>query len=63
MKVKDKFQHITCHEDTKGSTLSLTLALDEGWWSAPRPDHFIFKKDSITFVKEAGGIQVLSGRV
>ena len=36
------------------STLSLTLALDEGGWSMPRPGHFTHGKDTVPIVQKAG---------
>ena len=42
---KGKFHPITCHEGTGGSggialLFSVTLALDGGGWSTPRPGRF-----------------------
>ena len=50
-----KFHPITCHEGTElesrySSTLSLILALDEGWWSMPRPDSFTPGNDLVPTV-------------
>ena len=48
----------TAHEGPKGekiySSLSLTSALDEGEWSAPRPGRFTLGKDPVPTVQEAG---------
>jgi hypothetical protein len=35
------------------STLSLTYALDEGWWSTPRPGRFSPGKNPVLIVQEA----------
>jgi hypothetical protein len=45
----------TGHEDPKGdyrysSTLSLTSALDGGWWSKPQPGRFTPGKDPVPMV-------------
>ena len=49
----------TGHEGPEGeerfsSTLSLTLALQVGRWSTPRPGRFIPGKDPVPDVQEAG---------
>ena len=36
------------------STLSLTLALNEGGWSVPRPGRFTSSKDPVPIVYDAG---------
>ena len=59
MPVKGKVHLITGHEGTEGeqtysSTLSLTLALDGGVWSTPRPGRFSSCKDPVPIVQEAG---------
>ena len=56
---KSKVHPITGHEGPEGlyrfsSTLSLTLALDGGEWSAARPGCFTPGKDPVPKVQEAG---------
>jgi hypothetical protein len=68
-KNKSKVHPITCHKGTEGkqrysSTLSLTLALDEGWWLMPHPGHFTPGKEShYPLYKRLGGPQNWSGCV
>ena len=55
MSDSSKFHPITCHEGTKlesryNSTLSLTLVLDEGGWSMPRPGHYTPGNDLVPTV-------------
>jgi hypothetical protein len=46
------------------STLSLTLALDEGRWSTPRPGRFTPEKETrYPLYRRLGGPQGRSGRV
>jgi hypothetical protein len=59
MPVKGKVHLITGHEGTEGeqtysSTLSLTLALDGGGWSTPRPGRFSSGKVPVPIVQGAG---------
>ena len=44
----------TGHEGPGMSTLSLTLALDGGGWSTPRPGRLTPEKDPVPIVYEAG---------
>ena len=58
-KGKGKFRPITGHEGPDAeyrysSTTSLTLELDGGGWSTPRPDRFNPEKDTVPIVYEAG---------
>jgi hypothetical protein len=59
----------TGHEGPEGelkysSTLSLTLALDEGGWSTPRPGRFTPRKETrYPLYRRLGGPQAGSGRV
>jgi hypothetical protein len=55
---KGKVHPRTGHEAREGeknysSTLSLTLALDGGWWSTPRPGRFTPRKDPVPIVQGA----------
>jgi hypothetical protein len=57
--IKSKVNTTTCHKGTEGemrysSTLSLTLALDGGWWLMPCPCRFTPRHDSLPIVQEAG---------
>jgi hypothetical protein len=59
VKGKGKVHPITGHEGPEvgyrySSTLSLTLALDWGGWSMPRPSCFSPEKDTVSIVQEAG---------
>jgi hypothetical protein len=64
------FHSITCREGTElesrySSTLSLTLALDEGGWSMPGPGHFTPGNDPVPImVGPRAGVQnvVLTGK-
>jgi len=54
-----KINPITGHEGSEGeyrysSTLSLTSALDGGWWSTLRPGRFTPEKDPVPIVQEVG---------
>jgi hypothetical protein len=66
---KGKGHPITGHEGPEGeyrysSTLSLTLALDEGGWSTPRPGRFTPGKETrYPLYRRLGGPQGRSGRV
>jgi hypothetical protein len=57
----------TCHEVRQGSrgiALSLTSALDGGWWSKPRPCCFTPEQDKrYPFYRRLGGPQGRTGRV
>ena len=46
-------------EQTYGSTLSLTSALDGGGWSTPHPVRFTTGKDQVPTVQETGRAQEL----
>ena len=54
-----KVHIVTCHEGTKGeemytSILSLTSAIEESWWSIPRPGRFTPGNDPAPIEQEAG---------
>jgi len=61
------FQPITSHEGTEGekrysSTLSLTLALDGGGWSAVYSDRFVPREETrYVLYRRLGGPQRRSG--
>jgi hypothetical protein len=69
VKGKGKVLPKTGHEGPEGeyrysSTLSLTLALDGGGWSTPRPGHFTpGKQTRYPFYRRLGGPQGWSGRL
>jgi hypothetical protein len=66
---KDKILPTTGYEDPQGeykysSILSLTSALDEGEWLAPRPGRFTpVKKTQYPLYRRLGGPQDRCGRV
>jgi hypothetical protein len=68
-RIKGKVHPITGHESPEGeqrysSTLSLTLALDGGGWSTPRPGRFTPGKETrYQLYRRLGGPQGRSGRV
>jgi hypothetical protein len=69
VKVKSKGQPRTGHEGPEreqrySCTLSLTLALDGGGWSTPRPSRFTpGKQTRYTLCRRLGGPQGRSGRM
>jgi hypothetical protein len=69
VKGKSKVLPRTGHEgpeedERRSSTLSLTLALDEGGWSTPRPDRFTPGKETrYPSYRRLGGPQGQSGKV
>jgi hypothetical protein len=64
-KVKIKFALEQATKAQRGgrgiTTLSLTLLLDGGRWSTPRPDRFTPGKDPVPIVRRVGGPQCRSG--
>ena len=65
---KDQVHPITCHEGTEGdyrykSTLSLTLALEEGGWLTPRPGSLPLGMTKYIFHRRLGGPHDRSERV
>jgi hypothetical protein len=60
VKGKGKVHPRTGHEGPEGgrgiALLFLTLTIDEGGWSTPRPGRFTPGKDPVPFVQEAGWV-------